>query len=86
MSISRTTQPFSSTASKPASATFDEYLTIDEVAAILKISSDTAIRRFGRERGVIDLGTPETRSKRRQRMLRIPRQTLERVIIESRVR
>jgi hypothetical protein len=70
----------------PSSTGIAEYFTIEEVAAILKVSTDTASRRFGNERGVIDLGTPETRTKRRHRVLRVPRITLERVIAECQVR
>ena len=63
-----------------------EFLTPYEVAAILKVSTDTVIRRFQRYPGVIDLGSNESRFKRRYRVLRIPRETLNRFIMESRVR
>lgn len=64
-----------------------EYLTADEVAGILKVSSDTIIRKFVNQPGVLDLGSPaEGRFKRRYRVLRIPRETLEKFIVENRVR
>src|SRR6266567_2760714 len=49
-----------------------ELLTVAEVATVLKCSEDTVVRRFARVKGVIDLGSSETRSKRRYRVLRIP--------------
>lgn len=53
-----------------------EYLTVAQVAAILNISADSVIRKFGGQPGVIDLGSPETLNKRRYRVLRIPRHVL----------
>ncbi len=52
-----------------------EYLTVTQVAAILNISTDSVIRRFGDQPGVIDLGTPDRLHKRRYRVLRVPRRT-----------
>ncbi|WP_433963853.1 helix-turn-helix domain-containing protein [Tunturiibacter gelidiferens] len=66
-----------------AAERFDEYLTAQEVADILKISTDTVIRRFESRAGVIDLGSSESRFKRRYRVIRIPRQTLEQFLLES---
>jgi hypothetical protein len=63
-----------------------EYLTPQEVAAILKVSPRQVIRNFQSQPGVIDLGNRETRFKRRYRVLRIPRETLERFIVGCRVR
>jgi hypothetical protein len=63
-----------------------EYLTAAEVAAILRVSRDTVIRRFEKRTGVIDLGNPKSRFKRRYKVLRIPRETLEQFLVESRVR
>jgi len=60
-----------------------EYLTVTQVAAILKISTDTVIRKFGDQPGVIDLGAPEKQHKRRYRVLRIPRYVLDRVINQN---
>jgi hypothetical protein len=62
-----------------------EYLTAAEVAAILKVSTDSIIRWFEKRPGVIDLGSAEGRFKRRYRVLRIPRETLEAFLVESRV-
>jgi hypothetical protein len=61
-----------------------------EVAALLKVSEDTVIRRFGDLPGVIDLGSPElvgrkTGRKRRYRIIRIPRAVLDRFIVEHRI-
>jgi Helix-turn-helix domain len=62
-----------------------EYLTAAEAAAILKVSPETIIRKFESRAGVIDLGSPEGRFKRRYRVLRIPRETFEKFIVENRV-
>jgi Helix-turn-helix domain len=66
--------------------TLPEFLTPAEVAAILRVSPDTVTRHFEHRKGVIDLGSPEFRFKRRYRVLRIPREALEQFIIEKRVR
>lgn len=68
-----------------ADESYDEYLTPQEVADILKISTDTVIRRFESLPGVLDLGSSESRFKRGYRVIRIPRQTLERFIINMRI-
>ncbi len=65
---------------------YTEYLTPGQVAAILQVSTDTVAREFGNAEGVIDLGTPESRRKRRKRVLRIPPRTLQRFIAEKLVR
>jgi Helix-turn-helix domain len=62
-----------------------EYLTAAEAAAILKVSPETIIRKFENRAGVIDLGSGEGRFKRRYRVLRIPRETFEKFIVENRV-
>lgn len=62
-----------------------EFYTPTEVAEILKVSRDTILRKFSAVAGVIDLGTPEYGKKRQRRTLRIPREVLERFIIESRI-
>jgi len=62
-----------------------EYLTVTQVATILNISTDTVIRKFGDEPGVINLGTPEMQHKRRYRVLRIPRHVLNRVLNQRKV-
>ena len=65
---------------------FSEYLTVEQVATILNVSTNSVGRKFCDAEGVIDLGTPERLHKRRRRILRIPRQTLERFIVERQVR
>jgi hypothetical protein len=62
-----------------------EFFTIAEVAKMLKVSPDTVSRLFGREPGVIDLGSPERRYKRRYRVLRIPAVVLNRFLHKKRV-
>jgi len=62
-----------------------EWFTVVEVAKLLKVSRDTIIRRFGNEPGVIDLGTPTSRYKRRHRILRIPAAVLSRFLYRKRV-
>ena len=54
-----------------------ELMTVKDVSEVLKISEDTVVRRFARMKGVIDLGTGETRNKRRYRVLRIPKSVVE---------
>lgn len=61
------------------------FYTPREVAEILKVSTDTVLRKFSTVPGVIDLGSPEDRRKRQYRTLRIPREALERLIADSRV-
>jgi hypothetical protein len=63
----------------------EELLTPAEVAKILKVSLNTAIRRFENVPGVIDLGSAEETHKRRHRILRIPRSVLNRFLAENRV-
>jgi len=59
-----------------------EYLTPDEVAAILRVSPDTVMRKFAKRKGVIDLGSSETLHKRRHRVLRIPREVFNQYVHE----
>lgn len=59
-----------------------DLLTVDEVAAILKVSPDTVMRRFAKIKGVIDLGSPETPKRRRYRVLRIPRIVVEKFLLQ----
>lgn len=63
----------------------EEYLSVSEVAKILHLSPESVIARFEKRPGVIDLGRPETRFRRQYRILRIPREVLEKYIIERRV-
>jgi len=69
-----------------ANTTFPEYLTPEQVAAILSVSTDMVHRHFGHMEGVIDLGRPETVHKGRKRKLRIPRHTLDRYIQQKQVK
>jgi len=55
----------------------DALLTVKDVALILACSEDAVVRRFAKMPGVIDLGTPETRNRRRYRVLRIPKAVVE---------
>jgi hypothetical protein len=68
------------------SSALPEYLTVEQVATILNVSTDTVARQLGNAEGVIDLGAPETMHKRRKRVLRISRRTLEQFIASRQVR
>ena len=59
-----------------------DLLTVSEVAGVLKLSEDAVVRRFQDRPGVVDLGSPENRRKRRYRVLRIPRVELEKFLVE----
>ena len=61
-------------------------LTVSDVAAILAVSDDTVLKQFGALDGVIDIGTPAGKHRRRKRVLRIPQRTLERFISDKQVR
>ncbi len=63
-----------------------DLLTVREVAAILKLSTDSVSRRFASVPGVIDLGSEESFSKRKYAVLRIPKPVLERYINSCKVR
>lgn len=62
-----------------------ELLTVREVADRLKLSPDAVTARFESLPGVLNLGSPETRHKRRYSVLRIPRAVLERYLLAARV-
>ncbi len=62
-----------------------ELLTVREVAAILKTSEDTVVRRFENLKGVIDIGQKASRYGRPYRQLRIPADVLQRFLISSQV-
>lgn len=55
-------------------------LTVRDVATILQCSDDAVIRRFAKVDGVIDLGRPENLNRRRYRVLRIPKEIVERYL------
>jgi hypothetical protein len=59
-----------------------EYLTPQEIAELLKVSVDTVTRKFENRRGVLDLGSSESRFTRRYRTLRIPRSVFEAYVVE----
>jgi hypothetical protein len=64
----------------------DPIYTVDEVAALLKISRWSVIRKFADEAGVIDMGSPlTTKRARRYRILRIPQSVINRVLARRRV-
>ena len=63
-----------------------EYLTVADVATFLAVSDDTILKQFGSLDGVIDIGTPAEMHRRRKRVLRIPRRTLERYIADKQVK
>ena len=64
----------------------DLIFTVDEVAALLKISRWSVIRKFGDEVGVIDMGSPlTTKRARKYRVLRIPQSVINRVLARRRV-
>jgi hypothetical protein len=69
----------------PASTTPPTFYTVREIAKILKVSPDTAARKFRDFPGVIDIGEPETFSKRAYKVLRIPEQVLNKFLHENRV-
>ena len=60
-----------------------ELLTAKDVAEIMKCSTDKVVRIFARMDGVIDLGRPENLSRRRYRVLRIPKQVVERYLTQK---
>lgn len=65
-------------------ADLTEFLTPEDIANQLKVTAKYIIRKFEKRRGVVDLGTPETRYKRRYRILRIPRECYEAYLNEMR--
>jgi hypothetical protein len=68
-----------------SAAADNEYLTPQQIADILKVSTDTVVRKFERRNGVLDLGSSESRFGRRYRVLRIPRTVFEAYVIEASV-
>jgi hypothetical protein len=57
-----------------------DLLTVAQVAALLNCSPETVTRRFAREKGVIDLSTAGNSKRRRYRVLRVPRQIVEKYV------
>ena len=68
---------------------FSEYLTPADVAAVLKVSVKTVIRKFENRRGVLNLGSdrkPKKKGKREKySILRIPKEIVGEFISETRV-
>jgi hypothetical protein len=58
----------------------NELLTVKDVATVLRCSEDAVVKRFAKQPGVIDLGRPETRTRRQYRVLRIPRKVVEKYL------
>ncbi len=85
MSVQETRVP---TILPAASAAYSEPtpLTVDQVVARLGLSRRTVIRIFENEPGVLVLARPETRNKRRYRILRVPLRVFERVVKKLEVR
>ena len=57
-----------------------ELLNVATVAAILKVSPDTVVRRFAKLPGIVNLGTKGSLGKRRYRVLRIPKHVVEKYV------
>lgn len=55
-------------------------LTVKDVAQVMRCSQDKVVRVFARMDGVIDLGRAENLSRRRYRVLRIPKEVVERYL------
>lgn len=64
--------------------TSEEYFTAIEVAERLKLSKQTIIKLFENRPGVLKIGHGESRFKRRHWTLRIPREALDKFVIENR--
>jgi AraC-like DNA-binding protein len=58
---------------------FEKHYTVQELAEKWGMSESTIRRLFEDERGVLKLGKPETRYKKKRFMLRIPESVLLRV-------
>jgi hypothetical protein len=63
-----------------------EFLTVQQVAKILSVSTESVRRRFKRYPGVIDIGPPRPLYGRAFAVLRIPRGALQRFIEEHEAR
>src|SRR5579872_2668756 len=60
-----------------------ELLTVHDVATVLKCSDDAVVKRFAKMAGVIDLGKAETRNRRQYRVLRIPKEVVEKYLADK---
>jgi hypothetical protein len=63
----------------PESPAIERHFTAAEVAELWAVSADTVRRAFEREPGVLVIGDPSPRHKRRHVTLRIPASVLDRV-------
>ena len=63
----------------PAKAEIERYLTVADVAELLKVKEDTVRRLFGNEPGVLVICFPR-RGRRVYRTLRIPESVYQRVL------
>lgn len=63
-----------------------EFLTVQDVAKILSVSTESVRRRFKRYPGVIDIGPPRPLYGRAFTVLRIPRGALQRFIEDHEAR
>ena len=66
-------------------STEQEFFTVKEVAQLLRVSVDTVTRRFEGLPGVLNLGSSESRFRRRYSVLRIPKSALNSFIAKVRV-
>ena len=57
----------------------ERHHSVFEIAEMWKVSADTVRRLFTDEPGVVKIGKPETRFKRKRYMLRIPESVVIRV-------
>lgn len=67
-------------------APIPEMYTPAEVAAVLKVSTDTVMRKFGMLPGILDMGTPAGMNKQRYRVIRIPHAVLERYMAQNTIK
>ena len=63
-----------------------QYLTVSDVASILSVSDDTILKQFGVARWRNRYRHPSTMHRRRKRILRIPRHTLDQYISDRQVK
>jgi len=65
----------------------EPFLTVPEIAKILRVDRHTVCRLFADEPGVVVIGNRETRrGQRKYRMLRVPTAVLNRVVARMTVR
>jgi hypothetical protein len=65
----------------PAQPCVERYLTPAQIAETLQLSSDTVIRMFEKEPGVLVVGDADgSRTKRRYRIIRVPESVYQRVL------